>query len=62
MNLSQKELQGLQELLDSERLLVKKYELFAQNAGEEPLRARFEQIAVAHRGHYERLRSRLAQE
>ena len=60
MNLSQKELQGLQELLDSEQLLVKKYELFAQNAKEEALRTQFEQIASAHRGHYERLRSRLA--
>ena len=61
MNLSQKELQGLQELLGSEQLLVKKYEMFAQNAQEESLRRQIEQIASAHRGHYERLRGKLAQ-
>lgn len=60
MNLTQKELQGLEDQLGSEQLLVAKYSSFAKSTTDPQLRKSFEEIASRHRDHYERLRKQLA--
>ena len=51
-NLSAKELSALEDQLTSEQLLVTKYRTFSQNATDEVLKTKFNEIADKHQQHF----------
>ncbi|MPN44883.1 hypothetical protein SDC9_192450 [bioreactor metagenome] len=58
-NLTSKELVALDDQLSAENLLVKKYKTMSQQANDQVLKTKFEQIAAKHQDHYNRLYSYL---
>lgn len=54
-NLTEKELSFLEDQLNSESLLVKKFRAVAENSTDPALRGKFEQIAAKHKEHFDRL-------
>lgn len=58
-NLSSKELSALEDLLEQEQSLIKKYKMYAQQVTDEQIRTKYEQIAAKHQNHFTRLYSQL---
>ena len=54
-NLTEKELSDLEDQLNSESLLVKKFRAVAENSTDPALRGKCEQIAAKHKEHFDRL-------
>lgn len=50
--LSEKELSAIHELLSSEELLVKKYQMLAEHTQDQEIKQQFQQIAAKHQGHF----------
>ncbi|MDD2958200.1 MAG: hypothetical protein PHE06_11545 [Lachnospiraceae bacterium] len=57
--LSEKELSLLNDSLSEEELLVKKYQLLAQQTQDKEMSSKFQQISQRHQGHYNTLYSLL---
>lgn len=54
-NISTKELSALEDQLNHENLLVKKYQTAAQLTSDPALKTKFESIATKHQDHFNRL-------
>ena len=54
-NLTEKELSYLEDQLNSEALLVKKFRAVAENTSDPALKGKFEQISAKHKEHSDRL-------
>lgn len=54
-NLTARELTSLEDQLDAEQLLVKKYKSYAVLAADPQLKTQYEQIAGQHQAHFDRL-------
>lgn len=59
-NLTSKELSALEDQLNSEQVLVKKYRTFASGCSDPQLRTKCEQVASRHQDHFNRLMSHLS--
>jgi hypothetical protein len=59
-NLTTKELSALEDQLNSEQILVKKYRAFAGNCSDPQLRTKCEQVATRHQDHFNRLMGHLS--
>lgn len=57
--ISEKELTGLNELLGSEELLIKKFKLLANEAEDTQTKSLFENISLKHQRHFDELYSKL---
>lgn len=57
--LSEKELTGINELLGSEELLIKKFQLLASEAENQQTKCLFENISAKHQRHFDELYSKL---
>ena len=60
MELSEKELSVVQDLLTEEELLVKKYQMLAEHAETKELMDKMTSIADKHQGHFNQLYSKLS--
>ena len=60
MSLSSKELLALEDQLNYEQVLVKKYKSFAVQCTDPQLKTKCEQIAARHQDHFNRLISHLS--
>ncbi|MCI8553908.1 MAG: spore coat protein [Clostridiales bacterium] len=54
-NLTSRELGALEDVLDAELLLVKKYKSYAALSTDPQLRTQYEQLAGKHQNHFDRL-------
>ncbi|MCL2487371.1 MAG: spore coat protein [Oscillospiraceae bacterium] len=54
-NLTEKELSVLEDSLNEEQLLVKKYQTYAQMCSDPTIKSHCEQMAGQHRNHFNRL-------
>lgn len=54
-SLTSKELSAIEDQLNLEQVLVKKFKMYAQNASDPQLKTQCEQIAAKHQIHYTRL-------
>lgn len=54
-HLSEKELSAINELLSEEELLVKKFNMLAQQSADPDIKKKFETIAKKHQGHFNML-------
>ena len=54
-NLTKKELSALEDQLNSEQLLIKKYKSYAQCAADPQIKATCEQLAAQHKTHFDTL-------
>lgn len=59
VQLSEKELSAIHELLSEEELLVKKFQMLAQHAQNQQLKTKMEEIAGKHQGHFQMLYKQL---
>lgn len=57
--LSEKELTGLNELLNEEELLVKKFQMLAQHSQDTEVKSKFTEIANKHQEHFKSLYAQL---
>ena len=57
--LSEKELSSLQCLLSEEELLIKKFKMLAEQATDEQVKKKFEEVSNKHQGHFNALYSHL---
>lgn len=57
--LTEKELTGLNELLDEEELLVKKFQMLAQHSQDTEVKSKFTEIANMHQEHFKSLYAQL---
>ena len=55
IQLSEKELSTLQDLLSDEELLVKKFQMLAQQSEDAEVKAKYERISMQHQGHFNAL-------
>ena len=60
MQLSEKELSSLKDLMSEEDLLVKKFQMLAEHAETEDLRQKMTSISQKHQGHLNELYSKLS--
>ncbi len=60
MQLSEKELSSIKDLLSEEDLLVKKFQMLAEHADTEELRSKMMSISNKHQGHFNELYSKLS--
>lgn len=60
MQLSEKELSSIKELLNEEDLLVKKFQMLADHAETQELRDKMMSISEKHQGHFNELYSKLS--
>lgn len=58
-NLTTKELQGIEDQLGQEQILIKKFKMYATAATDPQLKTKCEQIASQHQNHYTRLLNQL---
>ena len=58
-HLSEKELSAINELLSEEELLVKKFQMFAQQTKDQEMKREYEAIANKHQGHFNMLFNQL---
>lgn len=58
-NLTSKELSGVEDQLNMEQNLVKKYKMYAQSVTDPQLKNKCEQIAAKHQDHFNRLMGHL---
>lgn len=56
---SEKELSALNELLNEEELLVKKFQMLAQHTQDQEIKEKFEEISKKHQGHFNMLYEQL---
>lgn len=56
---SEKELSALNELLNEEELLVKKFQMLAQHTQDQEIKQKFEEISRKHQGHFNMLYEQL---
>ncbi|MCL2088236.1 MAG: spore coat protein [Oscillospiraceae bacterium] len=59
-NLTSKELTAIEDQLNVEQNLVKKFTMFSQSCSDPQLKTKCEQIASRHQGHYTRLLGHLS--
>lgn len=59
-NLTSKELSALEDQLNYEQILVKKYRTFATQCTDPQLKTKCEQVATRHQDHFNRLISHLS--
>lgn len=59
-NLSSKELSAIEDQLNYEQMLVKKYRTFASACSDPQLRTKCEQVASRHQDHFNRLMGHLS--
>lgn len=59
-NITSKELSALEDQLNYEQMLVKKYRTFANACSDPQLRQKCEQVAARHQDHFNRLMSHLS--
>ncbi len=59
-NLSEKELSSLNELLSEEELLVKKFQMLANQANDPTVRNEMEEISKRHQSHFNKLYNHLS--
>ena len=59
VQLSEKELSVLQDLLSDEELLVKKFQMLAKQAEDTEVKQKFESISTQHQGHFNALYAHL---
>ena len=57
--LSEKELMALNELLDGEELLVKKFQMLSEHSQDAEVKAKFTEIANKHQEHFKSLYEQL---
>ena len=57
--LTEKEVSTLNDLLAGEELLVKKFKMLAQQAQDEEIKQKYEQISKQHQGHFQALYAHL---
>lgn len=57
--ISEKELSALNELLNEEELLVKKFKMLAEHTQDEEIKSCFEEISRKHQGHFNMLYKQL---
>ena len=57
--LSEKELMALNELLNEEELLVKKFQMLSQHSQDTEVKAKFTEIANRHQEHFKNLYAQL---
>lgn len=55
MSFSQREVLGIDQLLDSEQLLASKYKVFSNICSDYQLKQLFEKVAAKHQTHYDTL-------
>lgn len=60
IQLSEKELSSIKDLLSEEELLVKKFKMLAEHAETPELRAKMMDISEKHQGHFNELYSKLS--
>ena len=58
--ISEKELSALNDLLSGEELLIKKFQVLADNCGDAEMRAKFTEISNEHKEHFRSLYSQLS--
>ena len=58
--LTEKELSTLKDLLSSEELLVKKFQMLAEHAEKPELKQQLQNIAKKHQGHFDELYGKLS--
>ena len=59
MPLTSKELSAIEDQLNMEQVLIKKYKLYAQACTDQQLKTKWEQIAAQHQNHYTTLLNQL---
>lgn len=59
MPLTSKELSAIEDQLNMEQVLIKKYKLYANACADQQLKAKCEQIAAQHQNHYATLLNEL---
>jgi rubrerythrin len=57
--ISEKELSGLNEALNEEELLVKKFQMLAGHTQDKEIKDKFNEIAKKHQGHFDELYKQL---
>lgn len=57
--LSEKELSSLHDLLSEEELLIKKFKMLAEQASDQEIKNKFEEISNKHQGHFNSLYAQL---
>ena len=57
--ISEKELSGLNEALNEEELLVKKFQMLAGHTQDQEIKDKFNEIAKKHQGHFDELYKQL---
>lgn len=57
--LSEKELSSLHDLLSEEELLIKKFKMLAEQANDQEIKNKFEEISNKHQGHFNSLYAQL---
>ena len=57
--ISEKELSGLNEMLNEEELLVKKFQMLSGHAQDQEIKDKFVEIAKKHQGHFNELYKQL---
>ena len=58
--LTEKELSTIKDLLSSEELMVKKFQMLAEHAQKPELKNQLESIAKKHQGHFDELYNKLS--
>lgn len=59
MPLTAKELSAIEDQLNFEQILIKKYKFYASASSDQQLKVKYEQIAAQHQGHYSLLMNQL---
>ena len=60
VNLSEKELSAINELLSEEELLVKKFQMLANQTNDKKMKSEFGRISNKHQGHFNELYQKLS--
>ena len=58
-SLTSKELSALNDQMEAEKLMIKKYTMYAQNTSDQEIKAQLESIATKHCAHFDKLYSLL---
>jgi rubrerythrin len=59
LQISEKELSAMNDLLNEEELLVKKFKMLASHTEDKEIKAKFEEISHKHQGHFDMLYKQL---
>lgn len=58
-DLTNKELDAIQDQLTMEKLMIQKYKIYSQTASDPQIKTKCEQIAAKHQEHYDKLMNKL---